>query len=443
MEFNKYTVNDLVKLNVLEKPLDGNHGGIHPRGADFIDNGIPFITASDIKGNEIDFRSCKYISLEQAEQLKKGKAQENDVLITHKATIGRTAIVPKIPFPYIVLSPQVTFYRVKNYSILNNLYLKYFFDSSEFQNTFLNWSGGGSTRLYLGISAQGKLPITIPSITTQEKIVSVINKLELKIKNNKKLLINLEQLAQTLFKHWFIDFEFPNEEGKPYKSSGGEMVKSELGEIPRDWQYLKLGELDCTISDHVANGSFKSLKDNVVFTELIDERYALFARNIDLKKKLSGDLKYITKDSYDFLKKSHLFGGEIIVSNVGDVGTIHRCPTLNIPMVLGNNQIYITSKKEFFNEYLYLLLKSNVGKSLISSITSGSVQMKFNKTDFRNSKIILPSDDLLKRIFSKIKIDLDLIEVLNNENKYLQHLRDTLLPKLLSGEIEIPDDLEV
>lgn len=307
----------------------------------------------------------------------------------------------------------------------------------------LNEMAAGSAQPLINQSIINSIDLNLINLDEQKKVGAFLQCIDEKIKINKEIILTLEQLSQILFKQWFIDFEFPNEEGKPYKSSGGEMVESELGEIPSGWQSIKLGELECTISDHVANGSFKSLKENVVFTELANERYAIFARNIDLKKRLSGDLKYITKESYAFLKKTHLFGGEIIVSNVGDVGTIHRCPTLNIPMVLGNNQIYISSKKEFFNEYLYLLLKSDIGKSLISSITSGSVQMKFNKTDFRNSKIILPSEALLKIFFSKIKLDLNLIEVLNNENKHLQQLRDTLLPKLLSGEIEIPDELEV
>lgn len=307
----------------------------------------------------------------------------------------------------------------------------------------LNEMAAGSAQPLINQSIINSIDLNLINLDEQKKVGAFLQCIDEKIKINKEIILTLEQLSQILFKQWFIDFEFPNEEGKPYKSSGGEMVESELGEIPSGWQSIKLGELECTISDHVANGSFKSLKENVVFTELANERYAIFARNIDLKKRLSGDLKYITKESYAFLKKTHLFGGEIIVSNVGDVGTIHRCPTLNIPMVLGNNQIYISSKKEFFNEYLYLLLKSDIGKSLISSITSGSVQMKFNKTDFRNSKIILPSEALLKIFFSKIKLDLNLIEVLNNENKHLQQLRDTLLPKLLSGEIEIPYELEV
>lgn len=283
----------------------------------------------------------------------------------------------------------------------------------------------------------------VPPLEVQNKIVEILDDFEKKIKVNKNIITNLELLAQTIFKHWLIDFEFPNEQGKPYKLSGGEMVESELGEIPKGWNVKKLGEIDCVISDHVANGSFKSLKDNVIFAEATNEGYALFARNVDLKKNLTGELKYITKESYDFLKKSRLFGGEIIISNVGDVGTVHRCPNLNIPMVLGNNQIYLSSEKEFYNEYLYLLFKNRVGIQLINSITSGSVQMKFNKTDFRNSKIVFPSDDFLKTYFSTLKYNLDSIEILIQENQKLSQLRDTLLPKFLSGEIEIPDELEV
>lgn len=430
MEFNTF------KLNEVFDSISIKHS--------FNKEELVFLNTSDILNGSV--LNKDYTNVDSLPGQAKKSIQYNDILYSEiRPGNKRYALVDFDATDYVV-STKLMVLRLKK-NIVNKVDLLFVYQvitSNKFIKELQAIAEGRSgTFPQITFKEFGSIEINIPEIKHQRKISQIVSIIHQKETVNKELISNLEELAKYLFQHWFIDFEFPNEEGKPYKSSGGEMVESELGEIPRDWQYLKLGELDCTISDHVANGSFKSLKDNVVFTELIDERYALFARNIDLKKKLSGDLKYITKDSYDFLKKSHLFGGEIIVSNVGDVGTIHRCPTLNIPMVLGNNQIYITSKKEFFNEYLYLLLKSNVGKSLISSITSGSVQMKFNKTDFRNSKIILPSDDLLKRIFSKIKIDLDLIEVLNNENKYLQHLRDTLLPKLLSGEIEIPDDLEV
>lgn len=99
-EWRKYTVEELIKEGVLEKPLDGNHGGTHPKGKDFIDKGIPFIMASDLNNGIIDYSNCKFISKKQGDSLRKGFAKTGDVLLTHKATIGRTAIVGKISTDY-------------------------------------------------------------------------------------------------------------------------------------------------------------------------------------------------------------------------------------------------------------------------------------------------------------------------------------------------------
>src|SRR5699024_10569512 len=112
-------------------------------------------------------------------------------------------------------------------------------------------------------------------------------------------------------------------------------------------------------------------------------------------------------------------------------------------MVLGNNQVFITSEEEYLNEYLYLYFKSHLGTHLINTITSGSAQMKFNKTDLRNSKLILPCKEDLNRLMKPLKIKLDYRDQLITENHKLTTLRDTLLPKLMSGEIELPDELEV
>ncbi|MCY7455797.1 restriction endonuclease subunit S [Bacillus altitudinis] len=416
--------------------------GKQPKYVEFSE--VKTLNQKAIQWGIIDKKALKYHNSEIT-VAKKHFILKDDIVLnsTGTGTVGRCYYFSEKPTENFFADSHVTIIRTKK-DVLLPAFLYYQLSTTHYQELIYSSFLAGSTgQVELNKSKVQEFPVYTPDVTIQEKIVNILKVLDEKIKNNTKSIATLEQLSQTIFKQWFIDFEFPNEKGKPYKSSGGEMVESELGEIPKGWQCLKLGEINCVISDHVANGSFKSLKNNVVFTELPNERYALFARNTDLKKNLMGELKYITKESYDFLKKSQLFGGEIIISNVGDVGTIHRCPTLNVPMVLGNNQIYIHSEKEFYNEYFYLLLKSNMGKNLINSITSGSVQMKFNKTDFRNSKIVLPSDYVLKSSFSELKNVLDLIEILNSEIKKLQKLRDTLVPKLLSGEIEIPDEFEV
>ncbi|HBL0527440.1 TPA: hypothetical protein LON09_003676, partial [Escherichia coli] len=109
-EWEFLQIKDLVSDGSLEKPLDGNHGGIHPKGADFVSSGIPFVMASDINNSQIDLVGCKFISKQQALSLRKGFAKTGDVLLTHKATLGRTAIVPPLKTDFIMLTPQVTYY---------------------------------------------------------------------------------------------------------------------------------------------------------------------------------------------------------------------------------------------------------------------------------------------------------------------------------------------
>lgn len=122
------TVGELVDEQILEKPLDGNHGEIHPKHTDFVSSGIPFIMATDIKNGKIDFERCKYITIELANTLRKGFAKEGDVLLTHKASMGRTAIVEKTEHPFLMLTPQVTYYRIKNRERLSSYFLMQYFN---------------------------------------------------------------------------------------------------------------------------------------------------------------------------------------------------------------------------------------------------------------------------------------------------------------------------
>lgn len=266
--------------------------------------------------------------------------------------------------------------------------------------------------------------INIPSLKTQEKIVSILKSLDDKIEINRKINENLEQQAQALFKSWFVDFE-------PFKN--GEFVESELGMIPKGWRVTSIGDLPLVVTDYVANGSFASLKENVKLYQ--EEEYAVFIRNTDLK---SGEFcVYVDKHSYDFLSKSRLYGGEIIISNVGDVGSVYLCPHLNKPMTLGNNIIMVKSEEEAINVYLYILFRWSYGQGLIQSITGGSAQPKFNKTDFKSLKVIMPSNDILVNYGDKMLSMMNIIEANKVESRRLAELRDTLLPKLMSGELKV------
>lgn len=268
-------------------------------------------------------------------------------------------------------------------------------------------------------------PINVPDLETQDRIVGILGVIERKISMNAEINKNLEQQAVLLFKKWFTDFV----------NTSSNLIETRFGLIPDTFRLLKNGELPIVITDYVANGSFASLKANVTLYQ--EPNYAYFIRNTDLKSGLFE--VFVDKHSYRFLSKSTLYGREIIISNVGDVGSVFLCPILNKPMTLGNNIIMLRSEQDNLKYYLYIWFKWLYGQSLIQGIKGGSAQPKFNKTDFKNLPIFLPHNDLLEQFHQTVKPMFDLIEKNNEENQALTVIRDTLLPKLMSGELDVSD----
>lgn len=284
---------------------------------------------------------------------------------------------------------------------------------------------GSSGRQRVQTDVVQNLDINIPNYETQKRIGGYLRMLDDKIKSNTEINNNLEQQAVLLFKKWFAEFS----------DTLNNTIETQFGKIPNTFKLLKNGDLPMVVTDYVANGSFASLKANVTLYQ--EPNYAYFIRNTDLK---SGTFEvFVDEHSYKFLSKSTLYGGEIIISNVGDVGSVFLCPKLDKPMTLGNNIIMLRPEQENLQYYLYIWFKWLYGQSLIQGIKGGSAQPKFNKTDFKNLPIYLPDDSLLELFHQTIKPMFELINKNNIENQSLSTIRDTLLPKLMSGELDVSD----
>ena len=177
-KWNITTVGGLVEAGWLFPPKDGNHGNIHPKSSDYVANGIPFTMASDLNGGLIDIDNCHFISKAQADTLQKGFAKEGDVLLSHKGTVGEVAVVRKINTPYLMLTPQVTYYRVKDRQRLLNEFIAQLFVADAFRANLLEVSGGG-TRAYIGITEQAKLRLQFPKdIEEQQRIADCLTSLD-------------------------------------------------------------------------------------------------------------------------------------------------------------------------------------------------------------------------------------------------------------------------
>lgn len=293
-------------------------------------------------------------------------------------------------------SGDVLAFRTKDRDILSQEYLYILLESDRFFEYMTTTAKG--TKMPRGDKkAIAEFPFDLPSIDIQKKRSHQIEVIEQKISLNQQINANL--LHQGLLKiNYLIEHKKLNKQ--------------------------KINEMDLIVSDHVANGSFKALKQGVSYSD--SKNYALFLRNVDLKNDLNNNLRYIDKPSYDFLRKSHLFGGEVVISNVADVGSVHRVPYLNTHMVVGNNQIFLKSKDSRLTDYLYLYFKSRYGQHDIETITSGSAQQKFNKTDFRSLNIPIIDLSIVQKQISPLLKEID---SLKSEIKILNNLKSILLAK--------------
>ena len=164
-----WTVRNLIRSQMIEVQ-DGNHGEIHPVASDYVSTGIPFVMANDVRNGSIDLTNCRFISKELADSLRIGFSRASDVLLTHKGTIGETAIVPdEIDSPYLMLTPQVTYYRMKSGPLTRNFLYRQF-QSGAFQAQMRVLAGGGTTRSFIGIMDQRNLHVAIPPEGEQVEI---------------------------------------------------------------------------------------------------------------------------------------------------------------------------------------------------------------------------------------------------------------------------------
>lgn len=390
-EWKTYTVQELIDLGMLEAPMDGNHGNLHPKVSDYVLEGIPFIMANDLVNGKIDYKKCAHITEAQARQLKKGFAHPGDVLLTHKATIGRTALVGN-EYDTIVLTPQITYYRVKKG--ISNRYLKAYFDSKEFQELLSNWAGSGSTRAYLGITAQRKLPILLPSIDIQNKIASYCESIDGKITVNSMINDNLEQQAAALF-------------SSLYNRSNTEVRYTDLIQILGGGT-PKTGET----AYWNGNIAFFTPKD-------VGTPYTFITE------------KTITEEGLSHCNSRLYPVNTVFVTARGTVGKVGLS---GVPMAM-NQSCYALVGKETHQLLVYFYTLKVVDK--LKHKASGAVFDAITTRDFESEQIMKLSDDDARAFLCVAEPMFQ--DILNNsiENLRLSTLRDFLLPKLMSGEIDV------
>ena len=376
----------------------------------YSEDGVIVINQKCVRDGQVKYEQSRYTNSEKKKITEEKYLKSFDILInsTGQGTLGRVGQVKEITTPTTVDS-HLTIVRIKNN--INPVFMGYVLKSK--QSLIEDLAEGTTGQTELSRHKVAGIPILLPDLPTQTSIAEILSSLDDKIELNNKINYELETLAQTLFKQWFIDFEFPNENGEPYKSSGGEMVDSEFGEIPKEWEIGKIGDYIKFIKGKKPLEVFDTESENTlpqILIETLDTGKSMFAK----------------PEKMTICEKEDL----IMVMDGASSGRIE----IGFRGILGSTLAIIKSNG-INNNLLYQFLKFK--EQDIRNNTTGAAIPHTDKSKIFEYTISLPTENIASN-FSSIQENIsNMIFSNKSELKSLTHLRDTLLPKLISGELEI------
>lgn len=382
----------------------------------YVDNGVPILNGSNLQGFKLQEDSFGYLTKEKADSLKKCNAHRGDIIVTHRGTLGQIVYVPvNSKYDRYVISQSQFRFRCKA-DLVDVQYLVYYFHTREGQYKILaNASQVGVPALARATSTFRLIDIKLPPLATQRRIASILSSLDRKIELNNKINADLEEMAQAIFKNWFVDFE-------PFKD--GKFVDSELGMIPEGWKVGSLrdmGTIVCGKTPSKANSNYYG--GNIPFIKIPDMHGNVFVEISEDRLTEQGSLSQIKKLIPPY---------SLMVSCIATVGlvSINTKPSHTNQQI---NTIIPYSKSALF--YLYQHIKNNE-EHLKNMGRGGTTTLNVNTKSFSNIRLLIPSEiallqfhEIVEGIFKKIELNMQ-------ESRTLSLLRDTLLPRLMSGELE-------
>lgn len=363
--------------------------------------------------------------------LTKYKVVQKNQFACNRMHVGRDNRIPlalsQSSNPFIV-SPAYTVFEITNTSELYPEYLMMWFSRAEFDreawfHTDADVRGGLPWNLFCDI----ELPV--PSIEKQREIVKEYNTIVNRIKLNEQLNQKLEETAQALYKHWFVDFEFPNENGQPYKSSGGKMIYNEEldQDIPKNWSIKNIGD-KCEVIDCLHSKKPLLINDG--------NKILLQLNNLINHSLIDISVKYLISEE-DYLKwtsRIELKKGDCVVTNVGKDAFGQVPKGLNA--ALGRNLTAIRPKNEFpFHSYLITLLNSTYMKEEVENFKdTGTIMQALNVKSIPKLRFIYSNNRIEEILDKKLYILRNKMEANVKMNNVLENLRMTNLSKMSKVE---------
>ena len=392
--FRGYTTNDLV-----DTPKEGAIS----------------LSPKNIINGELNLEQCTYIKWDKYYESPEIMINPNEIVITKTgSSVGRTTFVRRVVHP-MTLNPQLVV--LKNISE-NAEFLSYYIKSALFQSV-LKSIVVGSAIPTLSQKNLANIMINVPKeVEDQRRIASILSSLDRKIELNNKINADLEEMAQAIFKNWFVDFE-------PFKD--GKFVDSELGMIPEGWKVGCLGDTGAVVCGKTPSKSNSNYYGgDIPFIKIPDMHGNVFVENSEDRLTEEGSLSQIKKLIPPY---------SLMVSCIATVGLV----SINTKPSHTNQQINTViphNKSALF--YLYQHIKNNE-EFLKNMGRGGTTTLNVNTKSFSNIRLLIPSEIALEQFHGIVEGLFKKIEQNLHESRTLSLLRDTLLPRLMSGELEVPE----
>lgn len=413
MEWKEYKLKELcLKIGSGATPSGGKEAY---KGGDF-----NLIRSQNVLDFGFSWDGLAQINDQQASELRNVELKEGDVLLNITGdSVARACLIPNSVLPARV-NQHVAIVRADQ-KTLDNHYLLYFLQQQK--RKLLNMSSGGATRKALTKAMIEDFPISLPPLSTQRRISSILSSLDRKIELNNQINKQLEEMAQAIFKSWFIDFE-------PFKD--GEFVDSELGRIPKGWRVGTLNEVCKKITDGSHFSPQHNEQASIPMLSVKDmDKYGFNYQNC----------KLISEEDYISLKNSDccpLLNDILIAKDGSYLKEIFICKEEIKQAILSSIAIFRTNATVILPSYLLYFLKSpQVMKDVKDNYVSGSAVPRIVLKDFKKLPLIVPSLEVQNKFNALVGGIIDSIYNNVKQNSHLSSLRDTLLPKLMSGEINL------
>lgn len=370
----------------------------------FIDSGVPVVKGGNLYGYEVG-GEFSFVSEEKAQSLKRSLAYPDDIIITHRGTLGQVSIVPRGKYPYYLAS-QSQLRMTVNKDEINPRYLLYYLRSSTGQYELMQHAAQvGVPSIATPTKAVKSLKILLPDLKTQQKIVDILGTIDEKIELNRKMNETLEQMGQALFRHYFIN-----------DPSSENLTVGDIAEVIDCLHSKKPEKVDFDTGNILLQ--LNNIKDNGILD--LTDRY------------------YISNQDYaKWISRIEASENDFVITNVGRSGAVAKIPS-GVKAALGRNMTGIRLKPEAnFPGFMSFLLNSSYMKSQIESrLDHGTILAALNVKNI--PKLLLPVSDtgIVSQHEQKFTSIRDMIEANIIEVQTLTSLRDTLLPRLLNGKVK-------